>query len=170
VSTNSRHHVPRQALPVTGTEGSADVGGRDGSCMSKSLSLSVTETSSGSGRLAGGISNPISDADRLPLVVDRSMSLSDSDTTFSLVVGVIAGQGLPVELSSSCLLDRTWDGVIEDLCVKGLLGSFSESFDDADSSAASTSGSSSFWRSSGSSSEVSNSNPRLSSEDRTIIT
>ena len=60
--------------------------------MSKSLSLSVTEFSSGSGRLAGGISNPISDADRLPLVADRSMSISDSDTTFSLVVGVIVGQ------------------------------------------------------------------------------
>jgi len=60
--------------------------------MSKSLSLSVTESSSGSGRLARGISNPISDADRLPLVADRSMSFSDSDTTFSLVVGAIAGQ------------------------------------------------------------------------------
>jgi hypothetical protein len=58
--------------------------------MSKSLSLSVTEPSSGSGRLAGGIPNPISDADRLPLVADRSMSLSDSDTTFSLVVGLLS--------------------------------------------------------------------------------
>jgi hypothetical protein len=62
-------------------EADADAGRRDGDTTSVSLSLSVTEASAGSGRLAGGILNPTSDAFRLPLVADSSPSLSGSDTT-----------------------------------------------------------------------------------------
>ena len=72
-------------------------------------------------------------------------------------------------LSSSCLFDGIWDVDIRNLGVNGLLGSFSESFDNPVSSAASASGPSSF-RHSSDSSEVSTSSPRLSSEDRTITT
>jgi hypothetical protein len=77
-------------LPLLGP--GTDVGVRDGSAISKSLSLSVTETSAGSGRLAGGISNSTSDAFRLLLAADRSTSLSGSDTTFSLIVGAVVGR------------------------------------------------------------------------------
>jgi hypothetical protein len=70
-----------------------DVGGYcDGVVISKSLSLSVTESSVSSGRLAGGISNSTSDAFRLILVADNSGSLSGSDTTFSLSCRVVVGQ------------------------------------------------------------------------------
>ena len=61
----------------------ADAGRQDGDAPSKSLSLSVTEYSSGSGRLAGGMLNPNSDAFRLFLVADSSPSLSGSDTTLA---------------------------------------------------------------------------------------
>ena len=77
-------------LPLLGP-GTA-VGVRDGIAISKSLSLSVTEPSAGSSLLAGGISNSTSDAFRLVLVADSSTSLSGSDTTFSLIVGVVVGQ------------------------------------------------------------------------------
>ena len=59
----------------------ANVERRDGDTASISLSLSVTEASAGSGRLAGGILNPTSDAVRLLLITDSSPSLSGSDTT-----------------------------------------------------------------------------------------
>jgi len=62
------------------TEADADAGRRDGNTTSISLSLSVTEASAGSGRLAGGILNPTSDAFRLLLIADSSPSLSGSDT------------------------------------------------------------------------------------------
>ena len=69
----------------------ADAGRRDGDTTSKSLSLSVTEHSAVSGRLAGGMLNPNSDAFRLLLIADNSPSLSGSDTTSARVVCGILG-------------------------------------------------------------------------------
>ncbi len=69
------------AVPLPCAKVGPDVGRRDGDTTSVSLSLSVTEYSASSGRLARGILNPTSDAVRLLLIADSSPSLSGSDTT-----------------------------------------------------------------------------------------
>ena len=69
------------AISLLRAKAGADAGRQEGTAASESLSLSVTEYSSGSGRLAGGMLNPNSDAFRLFLAADISPSLSGSDTT-----------------------------------------------------------------------------------------